>query len=299
MAVHPVKDSSTANRQRIIDDPRNILYKEYLRFLENIRPKFFIIENVRGMMNKMSEITEDIETALGKEYNVSFSLFNAKNFGVPQNRERLIIIGNRVGVDSEEIIKDVSEKTNNVKKFVLKDALSGLPELKPNRIRNSRKIENDDIGYFKREWEYTVNDYYKFINGNRMVSYIYNHRNRYNNDRDIEIFTRLPQGADSLHESIEDIMPYKSRNDIFKDKYYKLKEDDVCKTITSHMKSDCNMYIHPTQPRGLSPREAARIQTFPDYFVFYGPQNNWYKQIGNAVPVKMAEAIGKEVIDYL
>ena len=295
----PCQGFSTANRQRIIDDPRNILYKEYLRFLENIRPKFFIIENVRGMMNKMSEITEDIETALGKEYNVSFSLFNAKNFGVPQNRERLIIIGNRVGVDSEEIIKDVSEKTNNVKKFVLKDALSGLPELKPNRIKNSRKIENDDIGYFKREWEYTVNDYYKFINGNRMVSYIYNHRNRYNNDRDIEIFTRLPQGADSLHESIEDIMPYKSRNDIFKDKYYKLKEDDVCKTITSHMKSDCNMYIHPTQPRGLSPREAARIQTFPDYFVFYGPQNNWYKQIGNAVPVKMAEAIGKEVIDYL
>ena len=102
-----------------------------------------------------------------------------------------------------------------------------------------------------------------------------------------------------MHESIADIMPYKSRNGIFKDKYFKLRFDDVCKTITSHMKFDCNMYIHPTQARGLSPREAARIQTFPDDFVFYGPQNSWYKQIGNAVPVKLAQVIGEEVIKYL
>jgi DNA (cytosine-5)-methyltransferase 1 len=86
---------------------------------------------------------------------------------------------------------------------------------------------------------------------------------------------------------------------MFKDKYYKLNENEVCKTITSHMKFDCNMYIHPTQPRGLSPREAARVQTFPDNYFFRGGQNKWYAQIGNAVPVKLAEIIGKNIKRYL
>jgi DNA (cytosine-5)-methyltransferase 1 len=94
-------------------------------------------------------------------------------------------------------------------------------------------------------------------------------------------------------------MPYKTRNHIFKDKYFKLKYDEVCRTITSHMKFDCNMYIHPAQPRGLSPREAARIQTFPDDYVFAGPQNSWYLQIGNAVPVKLAKVIGEEILKCL
>jgi DNA (cytosine-5)-methyltransferase 1 len=94
-------------------------------------------------------------------------------------------------------------------------------------------------------------------------------------------------------------MPYGSRNHIFKDKYYKLSEDKISKTITSHMKFDCNMYIHPTQPRGLSPREAARVQTFPDDYVFMGANNGWYAQIGNAVPVRLASIIGQQIIENL
>jgi DNA (cytosine-5)-methyltransferase 1 len=94
-------------------------------------------------------------------------------------------------------------------------------------------------------------------------------------------------------------MPYSKRNDIFKDKYFKLDETQICKTITSHMKFDCNMYIHPWEARGLSPREAARIQTFPDDYVIRGAQNQWYAQVGNAVPVKLAEAIGRSILDFL
>ena len=86
---------------------------------------------------------------------------------------------------------------------------------------------------------------------------------------------------------------------MFKDKYYKLSETEVCKTITSHMKFDCNMYIHPNQARGLSPREAARVQTFPDSFYFRGSQNSWFAQIGNAVPVKLAEIIGKNILKFI
>ena len=143
------------------------------------------------------------------------------------------------------------------------------------------------------------NDFLDFINGNEKAEFVFNHKNRFNNERDIEIFRRLPQGANSLHESIKDIMPYTSRNHMFKDKYFKLDEMQPCKTITSHMKFDCNMYIHPTQSRGLSSREAARVQTFPDTFFIRGSQNIWYAQIGNAVPVKFSEIIGKQIIKHL
>ena len=94
-------------------------------------------------------------------------------------------------------------------------------------------------------------------------------------------------------------MPYKKRNGIFKDKYFKLDQNQICKTITSHMKFDCNMYIHPWESRGLSPREAARIQTFPDDYVLTGAQNQWYAQVGNAVPVKLAKAIGDGIMKFI
>jgi DNA (cytosine-5)-methyltransferase 1 len=86
---------------------------------------------------------------------------------------------------------------------------------------------------------------------------------------------------------------------MFKDKYYKLKDDDVCKTICAHMKLDCNMYIHPNQARGLTPREAARIQSFPDNYVFRGTPGEWYRQIGNAVPPVLAYSIASAVKEYI
>lgn len=295
----PCQGFSMANRQHLINDPRNNLYKEYLIFLQKSRPKFFVMENVKGMLNKIDEILIDIKDYLGEEYDVFYDVFNAKNFGVPQNRERLILIGNRIGVSSKHIMKEIHNRESTMPRFTLCDAIADLPQLEPNRIKNNNKIECAETGYTCIEYSYVTTPFYSFINGEKKIDFLHNHKNRYNNDRDIEIFSRLPQGANSLHESIADIMPYKSRNGIFKDKYYKLRYDDMCKTITSHMKFDCNMYIHPTQARGLSPREAARIQTFPDDFVFYGPQNSWYKQIGNAVPVKLAQVIGEEVIKYL
>ena len=296
----PCQGFSMANRQRLIDDPRNILYKNYLELLSNVRPKFFVMENVKGMMNKSIEILDDFYNLLGNEYSIDMVLLNAKNFGVPQNRERVFVIGSRKkNVTASQIINDIKISSENCKKFKLSDALSSLPILKPKKIKNARGIENDDIGYKFRKYKFEDNEYLTFTNSKNKTNYLSNHTNRYNNDRDLEIFSRLPQGANSLHDSIADIMPYSSRNHIFKDKYYKLNELEFCKTITSHMKFDCNMYIHPTQSRGLSPREAARVQTFPDDFVFMGSNNTWYAQIGNAVPVKLAEAIGKEIIKYL
>lgn len=293
----PCQGFSMANRQRILDDPRNNLYKQYLIFLKSVRPKFFIMENVKGMMNKIEEIKQNFEEYLGEEYQFDYALLKAQDYGIPQNRERFIMIGNRMGVPPKAIFQEIYKQKR--KPFVLKDALEGLPHLVAKKEKGSKNIECAESGFTECDFVYQRNEFYKFINGNREIRKLYNHKNRYNNERDLEIYRRLPQGANSLHESIADIMPYKKRNDIFKDKYFKLDENQICKTITSHMRFDCNMYIHPWDARGLSPREAARIQTFPDDYVITGSQNMWYAQVGNAVPVKLAKAIGKGIMKFL
>ena len=293
----PCQGFSTANRQRIIDDPRNSLYRAYLQFLQYVRPKFFVMENVVGMAKKLPEIKEDFSKYLGDEYVFDAKVLEAQNYGVPQNRRRLIFIGNRMGVKPQAIFDEIDKQKRSP--FVLRDALEGLPKLKVKKQKGKFGVENYESGLTVRDFTYTINDFYRFINGEKVIDKLYNHKNRYNNPRDLEIFRRLPQGGDSTHESIADIMPYTRRNNIFKDKYYKLEEGKICKTITSHMKYDCNMYIHPWEARGLSPREAARIQTFPDDYVFQGAQNSWYAQIGNAVPVKLAEVIGNAIMKFL
>lgn len=293
----PCQGFSMANRQRVLDDPRNSLYKQYLIFLKRVRPKFFIMENVRGMMNKIDEIKENFKDYLGEEYQYDYAILKAQDYGVPQNRERFIMIGNRVGVSPHDIFKEIYKQKRAP--FTLKDALEGLPHLESKKEKGGKNVENLLSGMTVRDFDYPDTDFYHFINGDKKITKLYNHKNRYNNERDIEIYRRLPQGANSLHESIADIMPYKSRSNIFKDKYFKLDENLICKTITSHMRFDCNMYIHPWEARGLSPREAARIQTFPDDYVITGSQNMWYAQVGNAVPVKLSYVIGNAIMKFL
>lgn len=132
-----------------------------------------------------------------------------------------------------------------------------------------------------------------------MVNVVSNHKARYNNDRDIEIYGRMEPGDRSDDPKIADIMPYARRNGIFKDKYFKLENDKVCKTITAHMKFDCNMYIHPTQARGLTPREAARVQSYPDDYFFRGAYTKTYMQIGNSVPPLLGRAIAHVIKSHM
>ena len=167
-------------------------------------------------------------------------------------------------------------------------------------MKNSTEVGTTESGFVieKNELNQT-NEYINYINQNRKIDFVCNHKARYNNDRDIEIYGRMYQGDKSDDPKIADIMPYKSRSDIFKDKYYKLVENNVCKTITAHMKFDCNMYIHPTQARGLTPREAARVQSYPDDYFFRGPYTKTYMQIGNSVPPLLGRAIASIVKKYL
>lgn len=293
----PCQGFSMANRQRLIDDPRNTLYKYFVQTVEKVKPPFFVMENVKGMLSVKDQVIEDFES-IG--YKVAAHILNAKDYGVPQNRERLIYIGNCIGEDNEKIFSEIFELSDSVPKSVLRDALYGLKPLQASRIKNATNIDSEDSG--KRiDYDYIQanNEYISLINQGRRYPAILNHKARYNNDRDIEIFSRLEPGDKSTDPKIADIMPYARRNDIFKDKYFKLEPDKVCKTITAHMKFDCNMYIHPFQARGLTPREAARVQSFPDDYFFRGTYTKTYMQIGNSVPPLLGRMIASVLKEYI
>lgn len=293
----PCQGFSMANRQRLIDDPRNQLYKNFVQTVDKIRPPFFVMENVKGMLSVKDQVIEDFES-IG--YQVAAHILNAKDYGVPQNRERLIYIGNRVGIDNEKIFEEIVASSDSIPNTVLRDALYGLRELSASRTKNSTDLETEESGrridhdYIQRQ-----NQYVSYINQGHTYPAVLNHKARYNNDRDIEIFGRLDPGDKSTDPKIADIMPYSRRNDIFKDKYFKLEPDKVCKTITAHMKFDCNMYIHPSQARGLTPREAARVQSYPDDYFFRGAYTKTYMQIGNSVPPLLGRAIATVVKKYI
>ncbi len=293
----PCQGFSMANRQRLIDDPRNHLYKSFVEVVSRVQPRFFVMENVKGMLSVAEQVKEDFRN-IG--YSVDCHILNAKDFGVPQNRERLIYIGNRVGIDNEAIFNDIFALSKSINAHVLKDALYALRPLEASRKKNSTDEGSESSGYVIEPNNVTnTNDYIQYINQSRKIPLVFNHKARYNNDRDIEIFGRLDQGDKSDDPKIADIMPYARRNDIFKDKYYKLENDNVCKTITAHMKFDCNMYIHPTQARGLTPREAARVQSYPDDYFFRGAYTKTYMQIGNSVPPLLGRAIAQILKKYM
>ncbi|MBE7173149.1 MAG: DNA cytosine methyltransferase [Williamsia sp.] len=306
----PCQGFSTANRQnftvdlesqekRFIEDKRNILYKYFVQLLGMIKPAFFILENVRGMRKVENQIEEDIMKATNQEYFFNPLMLDAQDFGVPQCRMRYILIGGKNVFSIEQIKERLTSKKIEKSRYKLQDALFGLPQIGSNPVKLNIDYESKTNGYNVRKILLEQNKFLTEINNGRKIDYLWNHRSRYNNDNDLEIFRRLPEGANSLHKSIQDILIYKKREHIFIDKYYKMKRDEVSKTITSHMRLDCHMYIHPEQARGLSPREAARIQTFPDDYIFRGNLNSWYKQIGNAVPVSLAEFIAKELKNHI
>ena len=292
MGGPPCQGFSTANRQNILNDPRNELYNYFLEFAKKINPKFILIENVVGIKTRANDILTKLDE-IG--YQADFRILQAHDFGVPQNRRRVFFFAIKKN-QNKNLIENFFDTLENFKKkskkFLLKDALFGLRPLKPKKFKNDNKNEYFESGFNIEKINLNKsNSYLKLINSNKKTNYVYNHMARYNNERDIKIFSRLPEGADSTHKSIQDIMPYKKRNKIFKDKYFKLNNHKVSKTITSHMKFDCNMYIHPSQARGLTPREAARIQSFPDNYFFEGTKSQCYSQIGNAVPPLLSKYI--------
>src|SRR5690606_6078679 len=154
------------NRQPLLNDPRNELYKDFLLILEQIKPPFFLLENVRGMARKREEIERDLERILGKEYSYCFLILNARDYNIPQNRERLFIIGNRLGVNPDDIAYSIEVKGAG-SKFTLKHALEGLPEIKAGTEFNQPLLESEDIGYKIKKYQLPQTPYARYINHGR------------------------------------------------------------------------------------------------------------------------------------
>lgn len=307
----PCQGFSSANKHhRVIDDPRNELYKYYVEAVKKLAPKVVVMENVRGMLKVANQVVDDfkaVHVQVGDKlynYQIAYKLLNSADFSVAQSRERLIYIAIRddvccmQGVSPEKVFNQILKNNQINPRYNLSDALEYI---KPLKAPHKKGVGEKDTEEYGRKIEInsytgTESDYLKLINCGRTIPFIFNHKARYCSDLNQEIYSRMRQGDDGTAPQIQDIFPYKNRNDKFKDKYFRLYGDKPCRTITAHLRSDCHSHIHPYQDRALTPREAARVQSFPDDYLFMGPYLKTYIQIGNAVPVAMARGIAESLL---
>ena len=309
----PCQGFSSANQQRIIDDSRNELYKYFVRAVELLSPKFVVMENVKGMLKVADQVVQDyseiraIVDGNEQSYIVSYQVLNSVDFSVAQNRERLIYIAIREdiatekGITPSDIFAQIKKRNQGKPRYLLSDALEAIRPLEAPRIKNQNEVDNDifgkkiDVNSFIGQ----ENAYLETINQGRKIPFVFNHKARFVNSVNYDIYRLLEQGNDASDPKIADIMPYKNRLHCFKDKYYKLIANRPSRTITAHLRMDCHSHIHPFQVRAITPREAARIQSFPDDYLFLGPYLKTYMQIGNAVPCLMGKGIAETIKEYI
>ena len=271
------------------------------------------MENVKGMLSVADQVVEDYQSIevvrYGQQfsYKVAYKLLNSVDFSVAQSRERLIYIAIRTDVvkdkkiTPEQIFDEIAANNKNNKTYLLADALEYIKPLDAPRIKNMNEVDDDKTGkkIDVNCYDGTENEYLRLINNGRKIPYVFNHKARYVNDINYDIYRLLEQGDDASDPKIADIMPYSNRLHCFKDKYYKLIANRPSRTITAHLRMDCHSHIHPFQTRALTPREAARCQSFPDDYLFLGAYLKTYMQIGNAVPCIMAKGIANIIKKYI
>jgi len=296
---------------RFIDDPRNVLYKEFMRIVRDLKPKFVVMENVPGMMSyRNGEIVREIiEDFRRIGYKASAKVLNAADYGVPQIRKRIIFIATRIekapiifpkpthrDVDENstsllEYFAEKEEKDDSLKPYVtVWEAIGDLP--KP--VLGRRGLADYPLPYDTPPFS-SYQEFMRKWGGGPFDGKVHNHIARQHNERDVKVFSIMKEGQwwKDLPQEIKKLYGY--RDDIFHDKMKKLVRNRPSWTITAHLYKDGYMYIHPVQPRSITVREAARLQSFPDKFIFKGSRTSQFKQVGNAVPPLMSRAIALAV----
>lgn len=287
-------------------DPRNYLFESYLKILNHFKPKFFVFENVKGILtarpkgiNIFKRIIDEMSEFYKVESNPQVILLNAADYGVPQIRERVILIGVRrdiFNVDPLDIYQSIevtnSDLNDRLPNYVtVKDAITDLPKLTSGAGKEIQSGINYDIN----------NKFLEKVRNNKNI--IYNHVARKHNEKDIERYRILSQHQSWQLKDLQVVRPDLVHHDPkhFGNRYTVQEYNKPGKTVVAHLYKDGNLFIHPdhTQARTFTVREAARIQSFPDDFVFLGSRTAQYKQVGNAVPPLMAEAIAKSIRRYL
>jgi len=287
----PCRGFSSANtRTRNPENPYNSLYKDYIRLVEDLRPDFFMFENVVGLLSMgKGEIIEDIKKKLDEElgYVTDVAVLDASDYGVPQTRKRVIIIGIKPDKLRSEYDGKIRFPERTIDKAVtVQEALLDLPAAESGCLQ-------DVYEYPKTEY---LSDYARQMRETPLLSIassrVLNHNTTKNTDIVLERYKHIKQGEN--WESIPDYLlkGYKDKNRCHSGIYRRLKEDEPSPTISNVRKS---MFIHPRQNRGLSVREAARLQSFPDWYEFNGIRDSQYQQVADAVPPLMAKAIAEQI----
>ncbi len=276
----PCQGFSISNtKTRNLDNPNNWMFKEYFKFLEQLEPEWFLFENVEGFksFNKGS-FAINIENkfkALG--YTTNSKVLCAADFGVPQKRNRFFIIGNKSN------IKFDFDSMKKVTPITVEEALSDLP----------KNLENGE----KREiCKYTKNSDTPFLKLMRKKSkYPTQNIVTKNKEYIIDRYKYIKQGNNWKDIPSELMQNYKDTKNMHSGIYKRLDPKKPSVAIANYRKS---MLIHPYEHRGLSLREAARLQSFPDHITFQGPLGYKQQQIGNAVPPLLAKAIFDQILKY-
>ncbi len=287
-------------------DPRNYLFENYLHILNHFKPKMFIFENVKGLLSAKPQgikIFDIIVREMSKTYNIvsdpKVILLNAADYGVPQIRERVILIGVRKDIDYidvkeiyESLPKTHSDSDDELPDYVtVGEAILDLPKLNPG--------EGENVHYIAEGGN--RNDYLNIVGNDSGI--IYNHVARRHNELDRERYRILSENKGWQLKELQKVRPDLVHHDPkhFGNRYTVQESDKPGKTVVAHLYKDGNLFIHPDpeQARTFTVREAARVQSFPDDFVFEGSRTDQYKQVGNAVPPLMAEAFAKTLGTYL
>lgn len=293
---------------RLIYDPRRELYREFLKYVAYYQPSVFVMENVPGMRSAAGGAFFTAVQVDSRELGYRVIPYEALawRFGVPQKRIRQLIIGTRRELPlfiPERYIRethvDPGEPTPRGKQpaVTLGEAIGDLPEV---LAGDERHVQNYDLerrkAHVQRYGRRYTYDVLKAHNAKELVG----HAARPHSLRDMRDFLRLREGETSraaIARGVEMEFPYDREH--FKDRYTRQHRDQLCSTIVAHLKKDGLMFIHPTQTRSLTPREAARVQSFPDTYEFPPERTRSYAEIGNAVPPLVGRAVGLAVLEYL
>jgi len=273
----PCKGFSTSNQKtRSASNPSNWLFLEYIRLIKEIRPEWIVFENVKGIIETeqgvfLNYVLEHLDSL---NYKLGWKVLNASHFGIPQKRSRLFIVGTL-----EKHRNFQFPASSNDTCITVKDAISDLPELTAGANTNELPYKCEPASQYAEKLKGALKK-------------TTNHLVTKNAPSVIERYQYIPQGGN--WENIPELLMsnYKDKSRCHTGIYHRLKNDEPSVVIGNYRK---NMLIHPTQDRGLSVREAARLQSFPDWFEFKGSIGFQQQQVGNAVPPLLAKAVFQSI----
>jgi len=269
----PCQGFSQKGKRLSLNDERNFLFKHFIRFVEKFRPKYFLLENVPNIITCSNGFFKDeiVTTFANLDYSVDYKILKASDFGVPQDRKRAFFLGklgkNKLNLPRTKI---------DYPKVSIKDAIYDLPFIASG--------EGTQISEYDKK---VFSEYQKILRDKSEI--LYNHKATNHSKIALERLDLIPKngGRDSL--------PTKHlTKSVFSGTWTRLKEDGIAATITTRFDTPSSgLFTHPILNRCLTVREAARIQSFPDTFRFYGNKTSQMKQVGNAVPPLLAKAIAE------